>query len=81
MEIGTWTSPGDYGDKRGVYTPQWWKLKGSQYGKLKTWAQTVAEIHEFVGWVARSVTHRVRARRSDGCRFARPILRTYLWRE
>jgi predicted transcriptional regulator len=38
VEIGTWTSPGDYGDKRGVYTPHWWKLKGSQYGKLKTWS-------------------------------------------
>ena len=37
MHVGTWTSPGDYGDKRGVYTPSWWKLKGSQYGKLKTW--------------------------------------------
>jgi predicted transcriptional regulator len=37
MVAGTWTSPGDYGDKRGVYTPTWWKLKGSQYGKLKTW--------------------------------------------
>jgi predicted transcriptional regulator len=36
-EIGTWTSPGDYGDHRGVYTPGWWKLKGSQYGMLKTW--------------------------------------------
>lgn len=35
--VGTWTSPGDYGDKRGVYTPRWWKLEGSQYGKLKTW--------------------------------------------
>ncbi len=35
-EIGTWTSPGDFGDKRGVYTPDWWKLKGSQYGKLKS---------------------------------------------
>jgi predicted transcriptional regulator len=35
--IGTWTSPGDFGDKRGVYTPSWWKLEGSQYGKLKTW--------------------------------------------
>ena len=35
--IGTWTSPGDFGDKRGVYTPGWWKLEGSQYGKLKTW--------------------------------------------
>jgi predicted transcriptional regulator len=36
-EIGMWTSPGDFGDKRGVYTPDWWKLKGSQYGKLKDW--------------------------------------------
>jgi predicted transcriptional regulator len=36
IDIGTWTSPGDYGDKRGVYTPDWWKLKGSQYGKLKS---------------------------------------------
>lgn len=38
--IGTWTSPGDFGDKRGVYTPGWWKLEGSQYGKLKTWRIT-----------------------------------------
>jgi predicted transcriptional regulator len=37
VPVGTWTSPGDYGDKRGVYTPAWWKLEGSQYGKLKTW--------------------------------------------
>ena len=37
VDIGTWTSPGDFGDKRGVYTPDWWKLAGSQYGKLKTW--------------------------------------------
>ncbi len=37
VAIGTWTSPGDFGDKRGVHTPNWWKLEGSQYGKLKTW--------------------------------------------
>ena len=37
IEVGTWTSPGDFGDKRGVYTPDWWKLAGSQYGKLKNW--------------------------------------------
>ncbi|MCK8779948.1 ArsR family transcriptional regulator [Rhizobium sp. NTR19] len=36
-EIGTWTSPGDYGDKRGNFTPDWWKLAGSQYGMLKNW--------------------------------------------
>ncbi|EPX87762.1 putative transcriptional regulator [Rubellimicrobium thermophilum DSM 16684] len=40
VDIGTWTSPGDFGDQRGVYTPDWWKLKGSQYGKLKTWRVT-----------------------------------------
>ena len=27
--------PGDFGDKRGKYTPDWWKLEGSQYGLLK----------------------------------------------
>jgi predicted transcriptional regulator len=37
IHVGTWTSPGDFGDKRGVYTPNWWKLAGSQYGKLKNW--------------------------------------------
>jgi predicted transcriptional regulator len=39
-EVGVWTSPGDFADKRGVYTPDWWKLKGSQYGKLKSWRVT-----------------------------------------
>jgi predicted transcriptional regulator len=37
VDIGAWTSPGDFGDKRGLYTPDWWKLAGSQYGKLKNW--------------------------------------------
>jgi predicted transcriptional regulator len=37
VDVGTWTSPGDFGDKRGTYTPDWWKLAGSQYGKLKNW--------------------------------------------
>ena len=39
-DVGTWTSPGDFGDKRGVYTPGWWTLRGSQYGKLKSWRVT-----------------------------------------
>lgn len=38
IEIGTWTSPGDFGDKRGIFTPTWWKLEGSQYGLLKHWS-------------------------------------------
>src|SRR3954452_7987552 len=37
VRIGTWTSPGDFGDRRGTYTPRWWKLGGSQYGKLTNW--------------------------------------------
>jgi predicted transcriptional regulator len=49
VQTGTWTSPGDYGDKRGVYTPAWWKLKGSQYGKLKTWR--IEEAGTFVDGV------------------------------
>ncbi len=40
VEIGTWISPGDYGDKRGRYTPLWWKLEGSQYGLLKHFSVT-----------------------------------------
>ncbi len=42
VQVGTWTSPGDFGDKRGIYTPRWWKLEGSQYGHLKTWKITDA---------------------------------------
>jgi predicted transcriptional regulator len=36
-EIGIWTSPGDFGDHRGKFTPPFWKLEGSQYGILTTW--------------------------------------------
>ncbi|MGI5856804.1 MAG: ArsR/SmtB family transcription factor [Candidatus Merdivicinus sp.] len=34
-EIGTFTSPGDFGVPHGVYTPSWWRM-GTQYGLLKT---------------------------------------------
>lgn len=40
IKIGIWTSPGDYGDRRGKYTPTWWKLEGSQYGLRKSWRVT-----------------------------------------
>ena len=39
-EIGTWISPGDFGDKRGKFTPEWWKPEGSSYGLLKHWSVT-----------------------------------------
>lgn len=37
MEIGMWTSPGDFGDRRGRLNPQWWPDGSTQYGSLKTW--------------------------------------------
>ncbi|MDR2483971.1 MAG: helix-turn-helix domain-containing protein, partial [Treponema sp.] len=40
VEIGSWTSPGDFGDRRGALTPSWWKPEGSQYGLLKHWIVT-----------------------------------------
>lgn len=33
--IGTWTSAGDYGDVRGIFTPDWWYDNWNQYGLLK----------------------------------------------
>jgi predicted transcriptional regulator len=35
VKLGTWTSPGDYGDKRGKYNPPWWPDDVNQYGLLK----------------------------------------------
>ena len=35
VKIGTWTSPGDYGDVQGIFTPDWWFQNWNQYGLLK----------------------------------------------
>lgn len=35
VDLGYWTSPGDSGDGRGVYTPEWWSTHVNQYGFLK----------------------------------------------
>lgn len=35
VKLGTWTSPGDFGDKRGKYNPSWWLDDLNQYGLLK----------------------------------------------
>lgn len=37
IEIGTWTSPADFGVVRGTLTPDWWNEWSSQYGLLKLW--------------------------------------------
>lgn len=31
VKIGTWTSPGDYGDVQGIFTPDWWFPNWNQY--------------------------------------------------
>ncbi len=36
-EVGTWTSPADFGGQRGLLTPAWWDARNSQYGLLKEW--------------------------------------------
>lgn len=35
IALGNWTSPGDFGDVRGLYTPDWWTENWNQYGLLK----------------------------------------------
>jgi predicted transcriptional regulator len=37
VEIGTWTSPADFGGQRGKLTPEWWPIEQTQYGVLKRW--------------------------------------------
>lgn len=33
--IAIWTSPGDFGETRGILTPEWWFPEWNQYGLLK----------------------------------------------
>jgi predicted transcriptional regulator len=40
VEIGTWTSPGDFGGEKGRLTPTWWQMDQTQYGVLKRWRVT-----------------------------------------
>ena len=39
-EVGTWTSPADFGGERGALNPSWWDNNNSQYGLLKVWKVT-----------------------------------------
>ena len=33
--LGNWLSPGDFGDVKGIFTPDWWFPNWNQYGLLK----------------------------------------------
>ncbi len=35
VPVGQWTSPGDFGDQKGLLTPDWWPQNWNQYGLLK----------------------------------------------
>lgn len=35
IPVGVWTSPGDFGESRGMLTPEWWPMNWNQYGLLK----------------------------------------------
>ncbi len=41
VDVGTWTSPGDFGDRPGKLNPPYWaESTSTQYGSLKTWKIT-----------------------------------------
>lgn len=44
--IGTWTSPADYGDRKGKLTPERWR-SGSEYGQLIEWH--ISSSGSFIG--------------------------------
>jgi predicted transcriptional regulator len=37
VDVGTWTSPSDFGGSRGALTPSWWLDTDSQFGLQKRW--------------------------------------------
>lgn len=54
-ELGSWTSPGDFGNVRGRFTPEWWEINWNQYGLLKL--LTVNEHGTFIdGRMISSIT-------------------------
>ncbi len=37
VEVGTWTCPSDFGDRKGLLTPEFWGRDNTQYGLLTHW--------------------------------------------
>ena len=44
--VGQWISPGDFGDRRGRFTPAWWSSDINQYGLLK-----VLKVNQEGSWM------------------------------
>jgi predicted transcriptional regulator len=43
VDLGSWTSPGDFGGERGRLTPEWWTPRNTQFGLLKIWTVTAED--------------------------------------
>lgn len=57
VEVGTWTSPADFGGEPGRLTPDWWTPRNTQYGLLKFW-HVNEEKSELDGMLVSGVTIR-----------------------
>lgn len=38
VTLGTWTCPGDFGGRRGLFSPESWSINATNFGLLKTWS-------------------------------------------
>lgn len=46
VEIATYTSPGDYGGRRGKYTPDHWPVISTQFGQLKRFTVNTSGVYD-----------------------------------
>ena len=56
MEIATYTSPGDYGGRRGKFTPDYWPVTSTQFGQLKRFNVTTEGVFDNNVLVNKAVT-------------------------
>lgn len=56
MEIATHTSPGDYGGRRGKFTPDYWPVTSTQFGQLKRFNVTTEGVFDNNVLVNKSVS-------------------------
>lgn len=56
VEIATYTSPGDYGGRRGKFTPDYWPVTSTQFGQLKRFNVTAEGVFDNNVLVNKAVT-------------------------
>lgn len=55
-EVTTFTSPGDFGGRRGKYTPEYWPITSTQFGILKKITVTESGVYEDNQLVNKNIT-------------------------